>query len=246
MACTQCGGAIPPTALNCPRCGVQRPYPIAPYNPPAPQQPYPPPPQPQQPYAPPPQPQQPYPAPPRPATPQNPGPPRRGPNVAAPAQPGPQVQFPAPGAIADPGTQPQWPPGGPALGGNTMPNLGRVEPAPVSDPFNAGIELYGFLALYDSGRPSGTFWPLMGGEQTVGRVGAEPTPRIEVPDGTISSAHARFISAGGALHLEDLGSMNGTWLNDEKLAPGDVRILGDGDHVRFGATPLIVKLLPRS
>ena len=184
--CTGCSGPLPPTALNCPNCGAQRVYPIAPFNPPPP-----------------------------------------------PISPAGSHTIPS---VIEPHLQPQ-----PQLQAHPQPHF-----QPAADPFNASAELYGFLAMYERGRPTGVHWPVMGGEQIVGREGAEPRPHIEVPDGTISSAHARFITPAGALHLEDLDSMNGTWVNEQKLEPGRMQLLTDGDEVRFGGTPFIVKLLPRS
>ena len=53
-----------------------------------------------------------------------------------------------------------------------------------------------------------------------------------------SSVHARVYRRNGELWLEDLGSTNGTWLNDER-----VRIpsrLQRGDRVKVGSTILEV------
>ena len=55
---------------------------------------------------------------------------------------------------------------------------------------------------------------------------------IEIEAPTISRRHAR-ITVGDSVTLEDLGSKNGTWLNDEQLtAP---RALAEGDIVRLGS-----------
>ncbi len=55
---------------------------------------------------------------------------------------------------------------------------------------------------------------------------------IEIESPTISRRHAR-ITVGDSVTLEDLGSKNGTWLNDEQVtAP---RALAEGDIVRLGS-----------
>lgn len=57
-------------------------------------------------------------------------------------------------------------------------------------------------------------------------------------DAFASSVHARVFQHDGELWLEDLGSTNGTFLNDERLkAPVRLR---RGDHVKVGGTVLEV------
>ena len=76
----------------------------------------------------------------------------------------------------------------------------------------------------------------LGEEVTVGR---SPGCAVPLEDDTFaSSIHARVFRRSGELWLEDLGSTNGTWLNDERLdAP--VR-LQRGDRVKIGSTILEV------
>ena len=55
----------------------------------------------------------------------------------------------------------------------------------------------------------------------------------------LSRRHARIVGGtGGALSVEDLGSLNGTFVNDERI--GAPRALRAGDTVRFGSTRLEV------
>jgi pSer/pThr/pTyr-binding forkhead associated (FHA) protein len=52
---------------------------------------------------------------------------------------------------------------------------------------------------------------------------------------SVSKVHAHIVcEAGGAFHLCDNRPSNATFLNDEKLAPGESRALQLGDLVRFG------------
>jgi hypothetical protein len=55
---------------------------------------------------------------------------------------------------------------------------------------------------------------------------------IRLEDPFASSRHARLVRQGSALVLEDLGSTNGTYLNEELL--GGPQPLHPGDRVRIG------------
>ena len=55
-----------------------------------------------------------------------------------------------------------------------------------------------------------------------------------IEDPSVSSLHARFTRSGDAIMLEDLGSMNGTWLNGERLKSGVRKAIYPGDEVRIG------------
>jgi hypothetical protein len=57
-------------------------------------------------------------------------------------------------------------------------------------------------------------------------------------DPAVSRRHARFLrTEDGAWWIEDLASVNGTWLNDdpEPIEPGVPVRLAAGDHVHLGA-----------
>ena len=66
--------------------------------------------------------------------------------------------------------------------------------------------------------------------QTIGREECE----IVLPDPEVSRRHAliRLLDAG--LAIEDLSSLNGTWINGERIT--GVRPLAAGDSLRFGNT----------
>jgi len=55
---------------------------------------------------------------------------------------------------------------------------------------------------------------------------------IRLEDQFASSRHARIVRQGGVMVLEDLGSTNGTYLNEEVL--GGPTPLHSGDRVRIG------------
>ena len=65
---------------------------------------------------------------------------------------------------------------------------------------------------------------------TIGREGCE----IILPDPEVSRRHAIVRRLDSGLALEDLGSLNGTWINDRRIDA--VTELRPGDVVRFGNT----------
>jgi hypothetical protein len=77
------------------------------------------------------------------------------------------------------------------------------------------------------GHEAGTAYDLRGGA-TLGRGDAE----IQLDDPFASSRHARITRQGQVLVLEDLGSTNGTYLNEEPL--NGPQPLHPGDRVRIG------------
>lgn len=53
-------------------------------------------------------------------------------------------------------------------------------------------------------------------------------------DKGVSRLHAALKSDGSSVSIVDLGSTNGTYLNEEHLVPNQTRKLKDGDAVRLG------------
>ena len=73
-------------------------------------------------------------------------------------------------------------------------------------------------------------------EVTIGR--AANTTLALPADTFLSSLHARVYEQDGATHVEDLGSTNGTWVNEERITdPVTVRA---GDRIQVGGTVLEV------
>jgi pSer/pThr/pTyr-binding forkhead associated (FHA) protein len=69
----------------------------------------------------------------------------------------------------------------------------------------------------------------LGGDVVLGR---GDTAEIRLADPFASSRHARVYEQGRILVIEDLGSTNGTYLNEELL--DGPRPLHPGDRVRIG------------
>ncbi|MGH2572740.1 MAG: FHA domain-containing protein FhaB/FipA [Actinomycetota bacterium] len=73
----------------------------------------------------------------------------------------------------------------------------------------------------------------LGGTIQIGRAEA---CQIQCSDTYVSSFHARVFSRDGAWYVEDLGSTNGTYLNQRRVtSPAELRA---GDRVQVGKTTL--------
>jgi hypothetical protein len=125
-------------------------------------------------------------------------------------------------------------------------------PAPVPQPNDTARDaappriLRGFLVAYEA-NPSGDFWPLTGGRLIVGRQGGVEGIDIPMLAPTISSRHAAMVvdAVSGSISVEDTGSTNGTFVNDEHIGFNGRRELRDGDRLRFGGYTTIVKVIGR-
>jgi hypothetical protein len=139
--------------------------------------------------------------------------------------------------------------------GYAQPQPPAYAPPPQANPYAFAPEpvreappkvLRGFLVAYGT-NPSGDFWPLTGGRHTIGRFGTGDGLDIALQDPTISSRHAAIVVDGstGVVGLEDTGSTNGTFVNDEHIGYGGRRELRDGDRIRFGGFTTVVKVIGR-
>ena len=67
-------------------------------------------------------------------------------------------------------------------------------------------------------------------------MGRAPECELLLEDTYVSQQHARIFGKNGSWYVEDLGSTNGTFVNDQKLAaPAMVQ---PGDRIRVGTTVL--------
>lgn len=124
---------------------------------------------------------------------------------------------------------------------------------PQPTPFQAQQQPFG----------SGPAYPPMGGRLVVQGSGAQiafPPGKTEIivgredaasnnfPDidmndhggdeGGVSRRHARISVKGGQFYLEDLGSVNFTFINRQKLAQNQPQLINNGDEVQFGRVKL--------
>ena len=83
------------------------------------------------------------------------------------------------------------------------------------------------------------------GETMVGRIdpvtGIAPDIDLTTIDLNRSSSrrHAKIFHADGDYYvIEEIGTMNGTFVNGKKISTGDPVIIKDGDEVKFGLCPL--------
>nr|WP_308440022.1 FHA domain-containing protein [Virgisporangium aliadipatigenens] len=90
--------------------------------------------------------------------------------------------------------------------------------------------------------PWGTERLPTGGPLLIGRENSPLAERLaRYPN--VSRRHAELALDAGAVVVTDLDSVNGTFVNDERLAPGVPVRAGSGDRLRFAAA-LIVEVGP--
>ncbi len=74
------------------------------------------------------------------------------------------------------------------------------------------------------------------------RVGRHPDSDIFLDDITVSRRHAEFARQGGAYVARDVGSLNGTYLNRERIEESELR---NGDEVQIGKFRLVFLTGPK-
>jgi pSer/pThr/pTyr-binding forkhead associated (FHA) protein len=121
--------------------------------------------------------------------------------------------------------------------------VGDLRRVPDDEPFEPGREGRGAYAP----RPSGeselvvedsevlapeTRFPVRDGATSIGRSSASDI--VLKSDDYASGRHARLTRHGGLLYVEDMGSTNGTFINERKTVGATP--LRHGDTVRIGST----------
>jgi FHA domain/zinc-ribbon domain len=84
------------------------------------------------------------------------------------------------------------------------------------------------LVVRAGGGRVGESFPLESERMTIGR---RPDSDVFLDDVTVSRDHALIVRRGGEFHLDDLGSLNGTYVNRRRI---ESHHLADGDELQVG------------
>jgi DNA-binding winged helix-turn-helix (wHTH) protein len=80
-------------------------------------------------------------------------------------------------------------------------------------------------------------FPLHEGENVIGR---DPAGEVWLDIRGVSRRHARLVVHGSEATLEDLGSKNGTWVDNQRLL--SLHALADGDEIRLGTVKMAFRV----
>ena len=100
--------------------------------------------------------------------------------------------------------------------------VGELDHEPV-----VGLDGPALVVRQGGGRAGESFHPT--GERT--RIGRSPECEIFLDDVTVSRNHAVLIARSGGYVVEDLGSLNGTFVNRRRI---DTAVLQGGDELQIG------------
>jgi hypothetical protein len=84
------------------------------------------------------------------------------------------------------------------------------------------------LVIRAGGGRAGESFPVAGERMSIGR---RPDSEVFLDDITVSRDHALLIQRGDQWHLDDCGSLNGTYVNRERI---ESHRLQEGDEVQIG------------
>ena len=101
---------------------------------------------------------------------------------------------------------------------------GEIRPA---DPEPAAVER-AMLVIRSGGGRAGEGFPVRGERMTIGR---SPEAEIFLDDVTVSRNHALLVRRRDGLYIDDLGSLNGTYVNRGRI---ESHKLVDGDELQIG------------
>jgi hypothetical protein len=101
---------------------------------------------------------------------------------------------------------------------------GELIPVDLEDAANEGP----VLVIRSGGGRTGESFGLDGDRMTIGR---RPDSDIFLDDVTVSRDHALLVRRGGDLYLDDLGSLNGSYVNRRRI---ESHRLDDGDELQIG------------
>ncbi|HZP45763.1 MAG TPA: FHA domain-containing protein [Candidatus Binataceae bacterium] len=132
---------------------------------------------------------------------------------------------------------------------------GEIKPAvqPTPAPAPSAVPFKAKLSIIRGSERRGHEFELEAGNNLIGRwdpeTGAFPEVDLDAddPEAKISRKHALIRIEGGKITLEDIGSLNGTYVNRQpRLQPGSPVDLKDGDEIIIGKTFLKLTVSPIS
>ena len=88
-----------------------------------------------------------------------------------------------------------------------------------------------FVLKIVKGADRGSEYPIDAGEAKLGRTADND---VVIKDASASRSHARVFEKGGRFFLEDLGSANGTKVNNAPLKPKAPKEVKPGDTIAIG------------
>jgi pSer/pThr/pTyr-binding forkhead associated (FHA) protein len=107
--------------------------------------------------------------------------------------------------------------------------VGEEEVTVSVDDYPAGVG----LLVVKRGPNAGSRFALSDGTTTIGR---HPDSDIFLDDVTVSRRHAEVAHIGGSFTVKDVGSLNGTYLDRERIESAD---LHSGDELQIGKFRLV-------
>jgi FHA domain-containing protein len=123
------------------------------------------------------------------------------------------------------GSKPGGTPGEPATATYRIDETGELVPVDVGD---VVADEGAALVIRAGGGRVGESFPLDHDRMTIGR---RPDSDVFLDDVTVSRDHALLVRRGHDYYLDDLGSLNGTYVNRHRI---DSHRLEDGDELQIG------------
>lgn len=116
-----------------------------------------------------------------------------------------------------------------AYAAETMLAVSMVQPQSVTEAFLVpGVPT---REAQPAARPAGA--TLLSSTKVI-TIGRQPGSSLLIDHGSVSRRHAEISYVNGQYALRDVGSSNGTVVNDTRLVPGSVHILKHNEWIRFG------------
>jgi hypothetical protein len=103
-------------------------------------------------------------------------------------------------------------------------DTGDLKPVDLDDVVSSGAA----LVIRTGGGRAGESFPLDGEKVTIGR---SPDADVFLDDVTVSRNHALLVRRRDGLYVDDLGSLNGTYVNRRRIESHE---LANGDEIQVG------------